>query len=92
METRWGLGFQQETCGDGALQGGEEVAPPDVYLPPSQTGPCVIPALQVGKRKLEKRQNSDGFALSWEEEVKSLLLALMAVKIHTLGLTGSNLG
>ena len=44
-----GLGVQQVTCGEGALQGGEERAPPAVCLPPFQTGAFVIPALQVGK-------------------------------------------
>lgn len=33
-----GLGFQRATCREGALQGGEEGAPPAVCVPPFQGG------------------------------------------------------
>jgi len=49
METQRGLGVQQVTCGEGALQGGEQRAPPAICLPPFHTAAVVIPALQAAK-------------------------------------------
>lgn len=37
----WGLGTWQANCGEGA--------PPDVRLPPLQTGAFVVPDSQAGK-------------------------------------------
>lgn len=71
----WGLGTWQANCGEGA--------PPDVRLPPLQTGAFVVPDSQAGKGMLEKRQSGDGFASELAEEMKSLLLALKSQERST---------